>query len=91
MRGQTGRSLFRAVRRPSAAEAGFHSWRRLAARLKAVPFPVKVKGRVKSNGNVKGVGQECPTHMVYLWTRKPRSLALLGMRNLGVVANRHPV
>jgi hypothetical protein len=27
-----------------------------------VPFPVKVKGNVKSKINFKGVGQECPTH-----------------------------
>jgi hypothetical protein len=32
--------------------------------LKAVPFPVKVKVKIKVKGkiNVKGVGQECPTH-----------------------------
>jgi hypothetical protein len=27
-----------------------------------VPFPAKVKSKVKVKINVKGVGQECPTH-----------------------------
>jgi hypothetical protein len=39
-------TIVRPTRRTSAAEA--------------VPFPVKVKVRIKIN--VKGVGQECPTH-----------------------------
>jgi len=33
--------------------------RRYSARLEAMPFPVKIKSKI----NVKGVGQECPTHM----------------------------
>ena len=65
-------SPFGRKRFASVAEAGLHFLRRFAARLKAapfqntvlcgtaeaVPFPVKVKIRI----NVKGVGQECPTH-----------------------------
>jgi len=43
---------------PSAAEAGF--FLAFCGTAKAVPFPSKVKGRVKIR--VKGDGQECPSH-----------------------------
>jgi hypothetical protein len=35
---------------------------RFAARLNVVPFPVRVKGKIKIK--VKGSGQECPLHTV---------------------------
>jgi hypothetical protein len=35
--------------RLSVADAGFYFWRRFAARLKAVPFPVKVCVNITSS------------------------------------------
>ena len=67
----------------------------------AVPFPVKVKSRIKNKINVKGVGQECPTHTVYLAdaeTKIPRvtrddKLARFPSPNpaLGLLFERYPV
>ncbi len=59
MWGQMGRSPFFAAtaRQPSAAEA--------------VPFPVKVKIKINYDINVKGVGQECPTHTGGMLGLKP--------------------
>jgi hypothetical protein len=55
----------------------------------AVPFPIKVETRVRIKINLKGNGQECPSHTgkvkidVLIWRmKKPRSLALLGMIGL---------
>jgi hypothetical protein len=44
---------------PSAAEAGF-LFVALCGTAEAVPFPSKVRSRVKIR--VKGDGQECPSH-----------------------------
>jgi len=38
----------------------------------AVPFPVRVKSEVNIKINVKGVGQECPTHMGRVKITNPR-------------------
>jgi len=43
----------------------------LAARLEAVPFPVKIKIKVKIRINVKGDGQECPSHTTKIRGLKP--------------------
>jgi hypothetical protein len=45
-------------KRPSPAEAGFHYCSRWAARLKAVPFPVRIRVKVKVRIRVKGDGTE---------------------------------
>jgi hypothetical protein len=49
-------------------------WVALFGTAEAVPFPVKVKGKVK--GKIKSVGQERPTHMVTIGrvAHLPRSL-----------------
>jgi hypothetical protein len=54
----------------SAAEAGLISVV-LFGTAEAVPFPIRVKIKVNDNINVKGVGQECPTHTGKILGLKP--------------------
>jgi len=48
-------------KRTSSAEARTH-FQRLNGTTEVVPFPVKVQINIRIKINVKGVGQECPTH-----------------------------